>query len=87
MNLIHTDLAVRFAEACNRWGVTDEDDERMTPEEADLAIQAVCETLASQDGRWPNLGHADVWHEVEALVLDRFGADPDAFTPDERNHP
>jgi hypothetical protein len=64
--------------------VTDEDGEPMTEAEAERAIQAVAEKIADEEGRFPNLDREDVWSEVEALVLDRFGADPDAFTP-ERN--
>lgn len=71
--------AAQFAATARRHGVLDEDGEIMTEEEALRAIEAVCDRQAEEDGRYPNISSEQVWSWVEALVLDRFGYDADAF--------
>jgi hypothetical protein len=73
--------ALEFADKANTHGVVDEDGNAMTTQVAVEAIASVCETIALRDGlSLPvNVDHAHVWDEVETLVLDRFGYDPDAF--------
>jgi hypothetical protein len=80
--LLFPDLSDRFAAQAATFGVTDEDGDPISAVQADYAIQSVKEALDDEWGYEPNPHHGPTWSEIEARVLDRFGADPDAFQPD-----